>query len=746
MTPLLKNLEIYKHHPYENLAPSIIDFISGEFEKLSDQKLAKDSFIFLRILECFLQLAKIKLASVQDFRSKMQEFDEKLEGAIWSREFIRIDSSRRSRYSRVWRLIKSLITFSRPELAEATREEPAKMTPAERKIAVVEFESMDKCPKTLWYWSGWPVTNQTGRLSFLPLEKLYKHHGFEFSNKFYNTYCSAVQNQRAAGVQGIRTLINYLADNALTYSESSLQDPKNTKSFWVSFRRHYFSECYTNGCKLMTTSKAWLYSIEPFAKKLVASGLFAAPYKGMPTGTPTFNGSHSPNHRVREDGCEENIKLTFPIPLGISDDAAIELIFGQVQHDLEMVKLWAKTKIDAVKSRFDRFVQSCEMAESNARNNTLDEADSPEDICQQTYKRIGFVTHNDLRISEIYNVPLRKAAEILPLPSTNTIVPFAYFLIAYHSEITPDFLTGCNLYDKHGILTGLEKTDAGWYLVGNKYRKGAELAQQKILLNNQTYNAITTLINITAPVREYLKARNDPLACKLFITTGAGLQTPKGPKALTASRVLRPQMANDFKSLGVPDDKALTLSQHCTLTAVRALGGVARYIESESLVAASKALGHTRFDYKLLKRYIPKPLITFFSDRWIRVFHQGFILEAMEGSPYLLAATDFKTQEEVHQFLSTHALKIRKSDQGKHNSEKPREKKEVVFCIDELTLASMLKISKTKDADLITAKDRYWSGIAKCLITHLESEECLRPDFQHMLEQIKITDKTQEHP
>ncbi|MGE8050006.1 hypothetical protein ACQKPT_17120 [Pseudomonas monteilii] len=740
MTPILKNLEMYKHHPFESMAPSIVDFISGELKKLPDNALAKDSLILLRIIECFLQLAKIRLTSVQEFRNTLPDFDKKFEGAIWSREFITLDPSRRSRYSRVWRLIKSLIIFSRPELAKATRVEPAKMSPAERQMAVEEFESMDKCPEALWYWSGWPVINQTGKRSYLPLGNLYKRYGFEFSKRFYNTYCSAVQNQRAVGVQGIRSLINYLADNAHTYSKSSLQDPKITKSFWVSFRRHYFYECYTNGCKLVTTSKAWLYSLEPFSKKLVASGLFAAPYKGMPTGTPTFNGSHSPNHRVRDDGCEENIKLTFPIPLEVSDDKAIELIFGQVQHDLEKVRLWAKNKIDAAKTRLDTFAQSCAKANLNKHDNTLSAPGSLEEICHQTYERIGFATHNDLRISNIYNVPLRKVAEILPLPSTNTVIPFAYFLIAHHSEITPDFLTGCNLYDKHGILTGLEKTDAGWYLVGNKYRKGAELSQQKILLNQQTYSAITTLIGITAPVREYLKKRNDPLACKLFITTGAGLQTPKGPKTLTASRVLRPQMANDFKRLGVPDDKALTLSQLCTLTAVRALGGVARYIETESLVAASKALGHTHFDYKLLKRYIPKPLITFFSDRWMRVFHQGFILEAMEGSPYSLAATDFSTQEEVHQFLSTHALKIRKSEQGKLNSEKPKEKKEVVFCIDELTLASMLKISKTTDADLVTANDRYWSGIAKCLIAHIESEECARPDFQHMLEQIKATD------
>ncbi|WP_426178755.1 hypothetical protein [Pseudomonas sp. TWRC1-2] len=739
MKPLLRNLENYKHHPFESMELPIVEFISSELNKLSDKALAKDAFIFMRIIECILQLIRRKLRSTLDFRTQLDEINIVVEGAIWSDQFIEVDSSRRSRYSRVWRLIKSMIVASRPELSSNPRVEPARMKLAERRQAITKFENMDKCPEALWYWSSWPVVNQTGKLSYLRLGRLYKSFGYEFSKRFYETYKSIVINQRAITIHGAHSLIEYLAENANTYNEQNLQDPKKSKQFLMSFRSHYFTKCYENGngSKLKTISNTWLYSIDPFAKRLIKSGLLAAPYKGMPVGTPTFNGTHTPNQITRDDGREENIKLTFPIPLEVTDDEAIKLIFGQVQHDLELVKRWAKVKIDCVTRKQEKLTQQYARVSLAEELQAFDNAKSLEAHCFETYKRIGFATHHDLRLAKFYDAPLKQVAEILPLPTTNNIVPFAYFLIAHHSEITPDFLTECNLYDKMGMVSGLEHTDAGWYLVGNKYRKGAEFAQQKILLNEQTYRAVTTLIALTEPVREYLKKKNNPLSRKLFISTSGGFQKPKGPTTLTVSTLLRQKMVDDLKDLGASQDHAQTLSQYCTLTAVRALGGVAKYIETESLIEASRALGHTRFDYKLLKRYIPKPLITFFNDRWIRVFQQGLILEAMEGSAYALAATDFKTKKEMHQFLSKHALKVRKTTIDNSKTEVADAQKEVIFCIDEVVLNSMLKIARASDADQLTASDRYWSKIAKHLITHIESEECARPDFQYMLGNIK---------
>ncbi|MEC6744611.1 hypothetical protein [Pseudomonas qingdaonensis] len=731
MTPLLKRLEIYIDYPFDRLDQSIVKYITCELAKRPGKGISADGSILLRMFECFLQITNRKLISLSDFRNQLPNLDLEFEGAIWSPQFVSFESSRRLRYSRVWRHVKSIVKYEN-QIPLQPLSQTSRPSPIARKEAAMKFESLDKNAEALWYWSGWQVTNLTGKNSYLPLARVYKALGYNFSKSFYHLYSSIVSNQRAVGVPGTTELLEFLASNSTTFNSASLKAPKTTKKFWIDFRSYFFQKRYAsgNGSKLSTLSDVWLYSIEPLAKKMVSSGLLAAPHGGMPKGTPTFNGSHSPNHRVNKNGFEENIKLTFPIPLHVTDEQAIEIIFGHVRRDLDLVKSWAQSKIDRVSKQLHRLTQN--LQEHRGSEPPL-QIDASEEKYFSVYNQMGFATNKDVNLSHIYNAPLTKVATILPLPTSSAVIPFAYFLIAHHSEITPEFLMSCKLYNQHGMISGLEQTDAGWYLVGYKYRKGAQLAEQKILLNDDSYRAVKTLIALTDPARLYLKKKNDPAYRLLFLRTGKGFGFPKRVKGLSLTPTLRKGMITDFNSLGASNDHAETLSDNCTLTSVRALGGVAKYIETESLAQASKALGHTRFDFKLLKRYIPKPLLTFFSERWIRVFHQGFILEAMSESPYALAATDFNSEEEVLQFLSKNSLKIRKKSEAEVHSRTAQPNREVVFCVDEVVLTAMLKISSALQSSTATAKQRYWAGISKHLIEYIDSDECSRPDFQDML-------------
>lgn len=731
MTPLLKRLEFYIDYPFEKLDQSIVKYITCELAKLPGKGISADGSILLRMFECFLQITNRKLISLCDFNKQLPNLDYEFEGAIWSPQFVSFENSRRLRYSRVWRHVKSIVKNKNAISLQAVTQ-TSRLSPTARKEAAIKFESLDKNVEALWYWSGWQVTNLTGKNSYLPLARIYKTLGYNFSKSFYHLYSSITSNQRAVGIPGTTELLEFLSSNSNTFNSASLKAPKVTKKFWTDFRSYFFQTRYANGngSKLSTLSDVWLYSIEPLAKKMVSSGLLAAPQGGMPKGTPTFNGSHSPNHRVNKNGSEENIKLTFPIPLHVSDEHAIEIIFGHVQRDLDLVKKWAKSKIDRVATQLHCLTQNIQ--EHIGSEHAL-QIDASEERYFSVYNQMGFTTNKDFNLSYIYNAPLTKIATILPLPTSSAVIPFAYFLIAHHSEITPEFLMSCKLYNQQGMISGLEQTDAGWYLVGYKYRKGAQLAEQKILLNDDSYRAVKTLIALTDSARLYLKKKNDPAYRLLFLRTGKGFGYPKRVKGLSLTPSLRKCMITDFVSLGASNDHAETLSDHCTLTSVRALGGVAKYIETESLAQASKALGHTRFDFKLLKRYIPKPLLTFFSDRWIRVFHQGFILEAMSGSPYALAATDFNSEDEIHQFLSKNSLQIRKKSETEVFSQISRPNREVVFCVDEVVLTALLKISSGAQSGTATAKQRYWAGISKHLIEYIDSDECSRPDFQDML-------------
>ncbi|MCJ8174927.1 hypothetical protein MRS45_02320 [Pseudomonas viridiflava] len=742
MPALIQRIDCYQEFPFENIPLSIVETVLRKVEGFGNDIIYAETQRTLKLFECFLHITNNKLDSQNLKPFKLLSLSRQFQGALWSEKFVRYDSSRRSRYSRIWRYIFLLITSPNPQPTFGNHRDD-KLSCKNKIKAIQEFESLDLDAKALWYWSGWKAYNLNGEGRYVPLRGLYKSYGYEFSAAFYQTYAAALQNIRSVRIDGIKELIDFMANNVHKFDAKGLKDAKKSKEFWTEFRSYYFTSRYANGqgAKLLSISNGWLYSIVPFSERLVQSNLIARPTGGMPDGTPTFRGSHTPNQRQGKDGHPENIKLTFPIPLSVTDGEAMEIIFGRVQHDLDLVKRWASSKIECVKKRF---------AELNVLH--ADQLHLTAGIdnavfltkCYSIYEKIGFKTGNDCRLRFLYGAPLPDVARALALPTTSTVVPFAYALVAHHSDITPEFLYSCNLYDKHGIVCGIIETDAGHYLVSNKYRKGSELAEQKILLTDETYSFVQTLIAITEPARQYLRNIGDPNWRRLFISTGKGFGFPKKLHTLTIAKTFRSEFSKELINLGAVPEAAETLSRHCTLTAVRALGGVAKYIETESLVAASKALGHTRFDYVLLKRYIPKPLLDFFSNRWIRIFHQGFILEAMSDSPYALAATDFDSVEEIHIFLNNHALKIKKQPVEAPMQDTTSQKKEVVFCIDETVLREMIKLEEKSDTILTNAKEIYWSKVSSKLLSYIESDECTRPDFQEMLKAVKNSHANRE--
>lgn len=742
MPALIQRIDCYQEFPFESIPISIVETVLRKIEGCGDERFYGEAQRTLKLFECFLQITMNKLDSQNLKPSELLSLSRQFQGALWSEQFVLYHSSRRSRYSRIWRYICLLITSPNSQLTFGQHRDD-KLSYKNKIKAVQEFESLDLDARALWYWSGWKAYNLNGQERYVPLRGLYKSYGYEFSAAFYQTYASALQNIRSVRINGVKELIDFMADNVHKFDAKDLKSAKKSKEFWTEFRSHYFTSRFANGqgAKLFSISNGWLYSIVPFSEKLAQSNLIARPTGGMPDGTPTFRGAHTPNQRQGKNGDQENIKLTFPVPLSVTDDEAMEIVFGRVQHDLDIVKRWARSKIECVKKRLADLNSSHadQLHLTSGSDNALFLKN-----CYSIYGKIGFKTGNDCRLLFLYGAPLSEVAHALVLPTTNTVVPFAYALVAHHSEITSEFLNSCDLYDKHGILCGVIETDAGHYLVSNKYRKGSELAEQKILLTEETYSIVQTLIAITESARQYLRNIGDPNWRRLFLSTGKGFGYPKKLKSLTIAKPLRSEFAQELVDLGAMPEAAETLSQHCTLTAVRAIGGVAKYIETESLVAASKALGHTRFDYVLLKRYIPKPLLDFFSNRWVRIFHQGFILEAMNDSPYALASTDFNSVEEVHIFLNNHALKIKKPPVDTPMQDTTSQKKEIVFCIDENVLREMIKLEEKADTILTNAKENYWSKISRKLLSYIESDECTRPDFQDMLKAVKNSHANRE--
>ncbi len=90
---------------------------------------------------------------------------------------------------------------------------------------------------------------------------------------------------------------------------------------------------------------------------------------------------------------------------------------------------------------------------------------------------------------------------------------------------------------------------------------------------------------------------------------------------------------------------------------MRASCGVRVYLETNSVHEMSKVLGHEHYDPKLINHYLPKPLWDYFTNRWVRLFQNAIVYEAMKDSPYLFDAMDIN-EDELRQFLANHRLKV----------------------------------------------------------------------------------------
>ncbi|GGB67228.1 hypothetical protein [Shewanella inventionis] len=146
----------------------------------------------------------------------------------------------------------------------------------------------------------------------------------------------------------------------------------------------------------------------------------------------------------------------------------------------------------------------------------------------------------------------------------------------------------------------------------------------------------------------------------------------------------------------------------------------------------SKALGHTNVTRDQLREYLPEPILAFFQSRWVRLFQKAIICEAMKDSEYLLEATKFKKMEDLHQFLTNHALKnISKSVIDAHiDSDQKREKKaksddnsQVYFSVDKGILVALMSlesaVKSSPDNIAINGYAKYWSKVSEFITSEI---------------------------
>ncbi|MFA0896652.1 hypothetical protein [Vibrio cholerae] len=526
------------------------------------------------------------------------------------------------------------------------------------------------------YLNGWQVISKEGKSLEAHLDTLYVHFGEEFTNKVHLALKNYASKQKSSTLVqvlihlkklfvGVSTVYNERDGLTIeTYLSRNHVQPFFHKVFKVLFVR---SQAALNSPKEFHSK--WINTIGYYTECFINTGVFDKPHKPFiapewkdPKGkAPTFSVGGNTTKT-------ENNRWFANIPLKIKDEEAVSIIQQRVERDMAHIRHVCLLKFDEFLVREDRnkaflktgLVKPLCGALGHIQYNNFVGADRLNNTVATFYVHgIGGKTSSYLSFLGFSGNAKQLNTE-LNLPTSTTLSVLLTLLVMEHPLITPSWLAKWELFDVHGNKVGYKQVGNLYIAVSYKSRKGATNAQQEVVLNEFSKSVVEFLIQHTHMAREYLKKRGDVNWRKMILTA-------------TYSNVICPSKlnttlhsANDFydwlrdKSL-FDKNSAITLEDAQVISGIHSLRSIRRhrgfqiYLETRSMDAVAEALGHEKKDAQLLTSYLPKPLMDFFNDRWVRQFQSAILLEAMKDSVYRLDAVNMSA-EDIEEFLNNHGI------------------------------------------------------------------------------------------
>ncbi|MCM8857386.1 MAG: hypothetical protein LC539_16960 [Candidatus Thiodiazotropha sp.] len=606
------------------------------------------------------------------------------------------------------------------------------------------------------YWQGWKVVSRKGESSYLRLARLWHTHGAEFARTIHKALALFVDKQARPTSTEFSKMFEYLADNEDKWPPETFSNPLAINEFFKDFMRDYFLNSNAYGLNINTQIKAYRKLISHVEEALIAPGYWAKPFLGtIPRPKSKKINGATTNIKKSSDGVEIKSNLITDIPLIISDEEAFQLLFTQIKKDISIVENWATDEVDDMWERYlnrNNLALSGVPYKGGAGIKSIDEI-GLNNICA-TFEHDGFV--NDRRYLDKTFGSHNKRTEIahlLALPVSKSLWPHQCLLTIVHPIITGSFLKGLKLYNKRGQRTGFVKTDTGYLLIGYKDRRGKSKAEQKIELTERATRIVKQVITLTEPLRDFLKKNHDDSWRELFLSCGTAFFTPQGvrqPFSVNASDILddtyfsRRALESFERKTGLHGASLNCYVQRLSISSVRKSCGVHVYLDTWSVEKMAKALGHAKYNTDLLSHYLPESILAFFQTRWIRIFQKAIICEAMKDSPCILEAAKFSSMEELHEFLSNHALKDIPSSVSDPENEltdtSNADDSEVYISVDTGILTALISLECAVERSVnsnINSYARYWYKLSRLICKEIERchdyhlRECLESAKKH---------------
>lgn len=703
----------------------------------------------LKLFECVAQLLGVKVSgkplSIESFWATSIAYV----GAVNSSRFIDAPFSWRYRFTTVF---LHVLEFLRGEglyvpplvfTAQSGARDPS-LEPF-----VDHFEGLQLDKESVWLWHGWMSRNSEGHPTYFPLNGVYERFGRDFTHQLYqalDTYFSKGKAKHIPLVRPIAEALSTIPD----VCPDKLQDPSYIDEFWSAFAEYYVTTRHKKGNQLTTITSAWNSTANRIIRDcLEPSGLFAKSMSGLPYLPNRPKSGSETRIKNTAEGTIVKATLLTDIPISETDHEAFQKLFVDIRNDVVLIEKWAEGEFNAITAAATNRVKLAEegtprIIRSKGWNlvgqRELTSASNPAVLknAAATFELHGYKTMEDCDIGILYPKPIPDIALKLGMPSSGALIYHLALLVIDHPAMTAAYFEKLDLFDKSGIRTGYVTTDAGKYLCGKKDRAGRV---QNFLLTERGVKVVDSIILLTQPLRDYLKAKGDDNWRSLLLHSGKSFGYPQRVNNIsgwTCSEGLQTWFSRTMQeSTGLSPEMADDLIRRFTLSTLRSSMGVLVYLDTGSLEAMAKALGHKDCDPRLLSHYLPAPILRFFQERWIRVFQTGMIVYAMKDSKLLLEASGLQTVHQLNEFMEKHAFKA--LPESKPSEEQLTGKTYV--SVDEDLLRILLKIqSDVSNSDSgVSPQAEFWAAFTKKLVAYIDNQANGREELQEALAQARLS-------
>lgn len=635
------------------------------------------------------------------------------------------------------------------------------------------IETYKSCPidiERMRYYRGWYVISQDGITRRYQLQKVYDTYGKEFAlevHGFIEKYAlTKIDSTLRSSLEQIIMLFH-----EFTLAVDNVEELKynlnhgNSYFFMLNIYHRFFARRIANGGQAHVAIKDWSRMVAKYEGCFIDGGLFEGPL--YPIVIPKFKKPKEDNRTLPSGGSftkAEQAQLYGGIPLYIKDEEVVTDIqtrldneFNHVKHALDKyVDSYISNyrKVESLKGNVRMQPQGLRMSEKDGVNTGLGYAANT--LATLKHYGVGQSLNplvnidgnavNNRKFSD-YTLGTRNKSQAfneLYRVNKDFIMAVYTLIILEHPSITPGWFETWELYDKNGNMTGYKQAGKHWIISSFKKRKGATQAQQDIVLAERSKHLIDMLIEMTYLERKCLKAIGDNhwRFAHLYASTskvnvvknlsGIMLTDTENRGLSDLKRAFSKVQYNENGQVYLNNDEIDALISVFSLRNIRKKRGIHTYLETRSIQEVSQKLGHKQVNLEVLEAYLPQALLSFFNDRWVRIFQNSLMFEAMKDSDLLDKAFDFDMKY-LEQFLENHKMRdfpahMMEIENIKTTQEEEQVKQKLdalVFMISPSVLQMLIAIRTVVEecSDSIPNNLKYWYMTAVFILSQYECKD-----------------------